>query len=156
MGGNLAERMVERTRDKRWSAWLSGISTLSILPFSFFVYLWPNPTQALLVHIGTAILMHAWMGPLYGTVQGLAGVKRRAIAAAVNMLTINLISYGLGPLIVGVASDYFSPRYGSESLRYSILAVVVVAYTWASIHLFLAARTLREDLQLAALKDSPT
>jgi len=154
-GGWLADRAVERTGDKRWYAWLSGLSTIAILPFSFFVYLWPNPIQALLVHVGTAFLMHAWMGPLYGTIQGLAGVKRRAMAAAVNMLTINLVAYGMGPLLVGVASDYFNARFGDESLRYSILAIVVFAYTWAGVHFLLAAKTLRQDLELAAADSNP-
>jgi len=149
LGGHLADRAVQRTGDARWYAWLSGACVLAILPFSLFVYLWPNPIQALLVHTGTTFLMHAWMGPLYGTVQSLAGIRRRAVAAAINMLTVNLIAYGLGPLAVGVASDYFGAHFGNESLRYSILSVVAVAYTWAGIHFLLAARTLRQDLARA-------
>jgi predicted MFS family arabinose efflux permease len=148
-GGYFADRAVERTGDQRWYAWLGAFTTISILPFSLFVYLWPNPTQALLVHIGTTLLMHAWMGPLYGTIQTLAGVQRRAMAAAINMLTINLIAYSMGPLLVGMASDFLTPQLGSESLRYSILAVVALAYTWAGLHFLLAARTLRHDLKLA-------
>jgi hypothetical protein len=48
-----------------------------------------------------------------------------------------------------MASDYFSAAFGADALRYSILTVVVVAFTWASIHFFLASRTLREGLQQA-------
>jgi MFS family permease len=147
MGGFFADRLAERTQDKRWYAWLPAVSVLAILPFSVFVYLWHDPVQALIAQIGTAFLMHAWMGPLYGTVQSLAGAKRRAVAAAINMLFINLIAYGLGPLIVGMSSDYFKPRFGNDALRYSILAVVVIAYTWAGVHFLIAARTLREDLR---------
>lgn len=149
VGGIVADRVVERTNDRRWFAWLPAIATIGILPFSFFVYLWPNPTQALLVHVGTAFLMHAWMGPLYGTVQSVAGARRRAVAASINMLATNLIAYGMGPLIVGFMSDIFNARMGNESLRYSILAIVVLAYTWAGIHFLLAARTLRIDLNRA-------
>jgi hypothetical protein len=60
------------------------------------------------------------------------------------------LALGLGPLIVGAASDYFSARFGENSLRYSILSVVVICYTWAALHFFLAARTLRQDLAAAA------
>jgi predicted MFS family arabinose efflux permease len=149
LGGFLADRLVARSDDKRWFAWLSGIAAAAILPFSFFVYLWPDPITALSVHLGTTILMHSWMGPAYGTVQSLAGVRRRAMAAAINGFAVNLLALGLGPLIVGVASDYFNARYGENSLRYSILTVVAICYTWAALHFLLASRTLRQDLALA-------
>ena len=151
-GGYFADRLVERTGDKRWYAWISCLASIGILPFSLFVYLWPDPVAALLVQTCTAFLMHAWMGPTYGTIQGLAGVRRRAMAAAINMLTVNLIAYGLGPLLVGVVSDWFAARVGSESLRYSILAVVLMSYTWAAAHFLLAAKTLRQDLRRADLE----
>jgi predicted MFS family arabinose efflux permease len=149
LGGFLAERLVARYQDQRWYTWLSAIASAAILPFSFFVYLWPDPITALSVHIGTTILMHSWMGPAYGTVQSLAGVSRRAMAAAINGLAVNLLALGLGPLIVGAASDYFNARFGENSLRYSILAVVVVCYSWAALHFLLASRTLRQDLAAA-------
>ncbi len=150
VGGFLADRLTLRTGDKRWYGWMSAIACMLILPFSFLVYLWPNPTQALTMQVGTTILMHSWMGPAYGTVQSLAGAKRRAMAAAVNGLLVNLVALGLGPLIVGVASDIFQQRYGAASLRYSILGVVVITYTLAAVFFLLAARTLREDLEVAA------
>jgi predicted MFS family arabinose efflux permease len=149
IGGMLADRLVARTADQRWFTWLAAIASACILPFSLFTYLWPNPIAALCVHVFTTTLMHAWMGPAYGTIQSLAGVKRRAMATAVNGLLVNLVALGLGPFIVGAASDYFNARYGDNSLRYSILSVVVVAYSWAALHFLLAARTLRGDLQRA-------
>jgi MFS family permease len=150
LGGALADKLVRTTGDSRWFAWMSAIASACILPFSLFVYLWPNPIVALLVHTGTTTLMHMWMGPAYGTVQSLAGVKRRAMAAAINGLLVNLVALGAGPLIVGAASDFFNARYGDNSLRYSILSVVCVAYSWAALHFLLAARTLRADLAKAA------
>jgi len=149
LGGFLADRLAVRRNDVRWPMWLSAIASAAILPFSFFVYLWHDPITALIVHIGTTTLMHCWMGPAYGMVQSLAGTKRRAMAAAINGLAVNLLALGLGPLIVGAASDYFSTRFGESSLRYSILPVVVITYSWAALHFFLASRTLKEDLARA-------
>jgi predicted MFS family arabinose efflux permease len=148
-GGLLAEYLTEKTGDQRWYVWVCAIATACLLPFAFFVYLWPHPVPALLVHIGTTILMHMFMGPVGGTVQNLAGPGRRAMAAAINLLMVNLIALGLGPLIVGAASDYFSASYGTDALRYSILTVVVIAFSWASLHFYLASRTLRQDLASA-------
>ena len=81
--------------------------------------------------------------------QGWIGHDRTGLASAINLFMINLIALGLGPLIVGMASDYFNARFGANALRYSILAVVLVAYNWAAVHFFLAARTLRQDLATA-------
>ncbi len=68
------------------------------------------------------------------------------MASAIYYFFVNLVSMGLGPLIVGMTSDHLQPRFGTDSLRYSILAVVVIATLWAAIHFLFAARTLREDL----------
>lgn len=147
VGGMLADRFSRRTGDQRWQAWLPALAMLSIFPFSFFVYTWHDPKVALLVHVGTTFLMHAWLGPAYGTVQSLAGANRRAMAAAINLLIVNLLALGLGPLLVGAMSDYFNAQFGSNSLRYSLLTLVAVTYTWAALHFALAARSLRADLK---------
>jgi len=149
LGGLLADRMVAKTGDARWYARLSALVTLGILPFAALVYLWGGPTQALLLHVGAVVLMHMWMGPTYGTIQNLVEPRARATAAAVNMLVINVIAYGAGPLLVGIASDALSSRVGADSLRYSIFAVVVITYAWAAVHFFLAGKTLTKDLSNA-------
>jgi predicted MFS family arabinose efflux permease len=149
LGGLLADRLVARSGDPRWYARLSAAVTIGILPFAGLVYLWGGPTQALLLHVGAVVLMHMWMGPTYGTIQNLVEPRTRATAAAVNMLVINVIAYGAGPLLVGIASDALSSRVGTDSLRYSILAVVVVTYVWAAVHFLAAGRTLRKDLENA-------
>jgi predicted MFS family arabinose efflux permease len=146
VGGHLADTTARRTADPRWFAWVPAISTFAILPFAFLVYLWPSAKPAMMMQIGITVLMHMWMGPAYGTVQSLAGASRRAMAAALNMMVVNLIGYGFGPLLVGMASDWLRPTLGAQSLRYALLAVVVFAYGWAGIHFTLAAKSLRQDL----------
>ena len=154
-GGFCADKVVARTGDTRWYAWLAAAMSAAILPFAPFVYLSGAPVQALLVQIGTTFLMHAWMGPVYGTIQSLAGPGRRALAAAINLLAINLIAYGSGPLLVGVASDRLAPVVADQSLRYAILGVVLVTYSWAALHFYIAGRSLREDLAKAQVRSAP-
>jgi MFS family permease len=151
LGGYLADHLARKTGDQRWPLWVSAIASISILPFSFFVYLWHDPIQALLVHTGTTTLMHMWMGPAYGTVQSLAGLRRRAMAAAINGLVVSLVAFGLGPTIIGIASDFFREGYGDDALRYSILAVVVSMYSLAALFFLIASRTVRRDLEVAAM-----
>jgi len=155
-GGILADHLVARTHDCRWHVWIAGICSAATLPFTFFVYLWPDPITALLMHTGATILMHMWMGPAYGLVQSLAGPQRRTMAAAVNMLAINLLAYGLGPLLVGTGSDALRAILGNQSLRYSILTVVVLAYGWAAAHFFIAAKTVRHEIEVESSDDEST
>ncbi len=150
LGGRIADRLARRSGDRRWQAWACAIGTAGVVPFSFFVFLWSNPITALLVHIGTTVMLHSWLGPAYASVQSLVPANRRAMAAAINMLVVNLLALGLGPLLVGAASDWFQVRFGADSLRYSILTLLTVSFTWATLHFLLAARRLDQDLESAA------
>lgn len=149
IGGLVTDGIAKRAEDARWQAWVPAVCVGSILPFSLFVYLWSDPITALLVHICTAFLMHAWLGPCYGTVQNLAGSRNRATAAAINLLMVNVLAIGFGPLLVGALSDFFKEQFAESSLRYSLLALVALTYSWAAIHFVLASRTLRQDLATA-------
>ena len=146
LGGWFADRMVQKTGNKRWLTWVPAIAGVCILPFSLFVYLWHDPYMALPVHLGTTILMHVYLGPSYGTIQTLVGASKRAMASAINLLFINLIAFGMGPLLIGMASDFFNAQYGNDALRYSILTTVIVCYNWAAVHFYMASRSLQDEL----------
>jgi MFS family permease len=48
------------------------------------------------------------------------GPRDRGLVSAVLLATSGLIGSGLGPFIVGAASDILTPIYGDEGLRYAI------------------------------------
>lgn len=146
LGGALGDRLFRTTGDARWYAWISAGGVLVSLPFVFLVYLWPTPIPALLFLIVPTIFGHMYLGPSTALLLGMAGPRRRAVASALYALALNLVSMGLGPLLVGLSSDHLQPRYGALALRYSILALVAGATAWAAIHFLCAARTLRADL----------
>jgi MFS family permease len=150
LGGAIGDRLFKRTHDPRWYMWISSAGILVAIPFVFLVYLWPKPVPALLFLIVPTLLGHMYLGPSMAMLLGIAGSRRRAMASAIYAFFINLVSMGLGPLIVGMISDYLLPRYGNDSLRYSILAVVVIPTFWAAIHFLFAARTLKADLTASA------
>jgi MFS family permease len=148
-GGHLSDRLVKKTGDERWYMWLSALAVLVSAPFAFLIFLAKTPLPALLFLIVPITVMHMFLGPIIAMIQGLAGIRRRAVAAAFYLFLANLVSMGAGPVIVGMVSDYFNARYGNESLRYALLVIVFVTFLWSSIHFFLSTRTLREDLALA-------
>jgi predicted MFS family arabinose efflux permease len=148
-GGSLADRVAARKGDARWYVWIPAASLLVAVPFAFFVYLWPSPVPALLGMIVPMVLSNVFIGPTAAMIMGVAGVRRRAMASALYVLLINLIGMGLGPLAVGILSDVFGEEYGVNSLRYSLIALAVIANVWAALHFLLASRHLREDLEAA-------
>jgi len=149
LGGVVGDHLYKKTGDARWYMWISSGGILIGIPFVFLVYLWPTPVPALLFLIVPTICGHMYLGPAMAMLLGIAGSRRRALASAIYSFIINLLAMGMGPLLVGMSSDYLQPRYGNESLRYSILAVVVIATSWAAIHFLLAAKTLKQDLAAA-------
>jgi len=91
---------------------------------------------------------------------------------------VGIFGAGLGPTILGIASDFFATRaFGGDNfiascpggrgpaggaasldaacqaastqgLRYALLSMLIV-FLWGAVHYFLAARTLRRDLYSA-------
>ena len=71
----------------------------------------------------------------------------RSLASAILLFVLNIIGLGLGPVFAGFLSDLLRPEYGDESIRYSLLFLVVAGNVWSALHYYLASRTLREDLK---------
>jgi predicted MFS family arabinose efflux permease len=147
IGGAIADRLVSAGKQRRvgWYAWVPALSLIAVLPFSGIVFLAPEKTLALSAHVFGVILMHAWLGPHHATIQSLAGPARRSMATAINLLIVNVVGLGSGPLIVGMLNDALAPTLGAEAIRYSLLGVVALSFTWAAAHFWLAGRTLNKD-----------
>jgi MFS family permease len=148
-GGYLADALVRRTGDSRWYAWGSAAVIVATLPCTLMVYLSDTPAVAVASLVAATLLGHMFLGPVAALLQNLAGLRRRATAAAFYLFLVNLVSMGLGPVTVGIVSDYFGARFGDSALRYALLAIVMATTVLASLHFMLAARTLRRDLELA-------
>jgi MFS family permease len=151
LGGYLSDRISVRTGDRRWYMWLPGCATLAMVPFQFSSYLAGSlwimvPSFVVMITLGSI-----FFGPSFAMSQGLAPVRMRARATSLVLFIQTLVGLGLGPLIVGMISDYLKPSIGeAQGLRYGLVAVGVVNL-WAAFHYFRAARTVREDLARAAV-----
>jgi MFS family permease len=149
LGGRLADYLANRYGDARWYLWLSGAVVLAAVPFGSAVYFMAVPELALVCLLVSAFFGHMFLGPVMAMIQALAGPRRRAQGAAYYLFLANLVSMGLGPLIVGASSDLFQARWGTGGMRYAMLVLFVVT-SIASCALFLRATTsLRSDLAAA-------
>lgn len=146
-GGYLADRMAKT--DKRWYAWLPSICGFAIVPFMACVYLVDNPYVALSLSIIPGLLFQVYLGNTIATTHAIVGPRMRATASAVLFLILNIIGLGAGPYVVGVLSDLLAPSLGTESLRYAMLYALPPVMTWSAVHYWLAAKSIRQDIENA-------
>ena len=101
---------------------------------------------------GLAIgLLSVWATPIHALTQTVAKPRMRALAAAIVSLFLNVLGYGLGPLMVGILNDRLQPRFGNESIRYSLL-ILLASAIGSAIVCVSTNRTLLADY---ALTQSP-
>jgi predicted MFS family arabinose efflux permease len=144
-GGYVADAIVARTRDDRWYALWPVVLLLVSVPVTLALYLAATPAVAVAALLASALLGHAFLGPVAALLQNLAGPQRRAVAAALYLFLVNLVSMGLGPVAVGYLSDTFTARLGLDALRYALLAIVTGTTLLAALHFWLSACALRRQ-----------
>jgi len=144
LAGVIADRLGRR--DVRWWMWVPAIACAGPLPFTLSFLLIPNPDLALLISFPGVVIAAMYQGPVFSTVQTLAPVRMRAVAAGVLMFVTNIIGLALGPQSIGWLNDYVFAARGDEAVRYSLLCVLLVMGVWAAAHFLLAARALPGDL----------
>jgi len=144
-GGYIADRLAKR--DVRWYVWLPALATLISVPFSTAFYTWPDPFVAFWIGAIPGFLGAYYLGPTFALAQGLVGLRMRALAASILLFILNLISMGLGPLVVGATSDLLNAYtgLGAESVRWALVSVLLFN-VMSTVFYLMAARDLRSDL----------
>jgi predicted MFS family arabinose efflux permease len=89
-------------------AWIAGVCLLASVPFYWLGLSSQNyVTAAIFIGIG-GYLHYGYLGAQYTICQGVADSRSRATAIAIMLFIVNLVGYGLGPLTIGLLSDYFA------------------------------------------------
>ena len=171
--GFLTDRLARR--DVRFYGWIPALGGLLAAPLyivSFMQSGWIATTFLLMV---TGLVQYAYLPVSSGVYQNLMEPRMRASAAAIVSLMTNLVSAGLGPLIVGALSDSFSARAFADhggggfaalcvghgaaqtaaagacgqasavGLQWACMAFALI-YLWGAAHFALAARSMKRDL----------
>lgn len=147
IGGIVADKL--GARDARWYMWVPAIAGLISVPFMAGVYLVDHAYLALGLAVVPGLLHNVYLGSTIATTHSLVGLRMRALSSAILFLILNLIGMGLGPLFIGVLSDFLTPQHAEHALKMAMLYVLPVVMAWSTLHFFLAARTLPEDQALA-------
>jgi hypothetical protein len=95
-------------RDKRWQLWIPMWGKFIGGPIFIVGLMSHDPYIALTCYGIGLTLAAAYLGPSLAVTHSLVPPGMRAMSSAVLFLILNMIGLGLGPLLVGMASDFFN------------------------------------------------
>jgi len=124
VGGYLVDKVAPR-RPVLY-ALLPGTFVLLGLPFLFGITAARSWPVALLFMAGPYILANTYLAPALTVIQNSVAPSQRSAAGAIFLFVLNIIGLGCGPLLIGVASDWFTPTYGVHALRMALLCLAPV------------------------------
>ncbi|HBB55642.1 MAG TPA: MFS transporter [Hyphomonadaceae bacterium] len=146
---------------KRFPGAIMAVPATALLVASpAFILALTAPTKWTAIAFLAAPLMlnSFWYGPAFAAVQSLVAPSQRATATAIYLFVVNLIGLGGGIPFVGWLSDHLgqiaqagdiplgmNTAVAALPLRWSIVIVGTLGL-WATVHMFLAARTMRRDV----------
>lgn len=149
LGGQVCSVLGQR--DLRYWSWIPSACFVLATPLLAIAFLLPNVWATVGGVAGAYGLVSFSYGANYAALNTTVPPRVRATASAVALLMVTLIGLGLGPLLMGMASDFFSVQYGSDGLRVAII-VPTIAVLWGGLHFGLMARTIREDATAALIE----
>jgi predicted MFS family arabinose efflux permease len=131
MGGYLADKLAPR--NEGWRGWVVTVATVVYIPMAYMCFTAEDPVWAMVWFIGPAALGGVYIGTGFAILQSASPLEMRSVTAAINLFILNIIGLGLGPLTVGIISDFMSATAGIDSIRYGLLAMILVM-AWGAAH----------------------
>lgn len=148
-GGWMSDRMANKTGDKTWYVWVPLISTVIAIPLALITFIvMPSGITAAFSYFLPVFFGGWYLAPCIASTHFLVGIRMRAMASAILLFMLNLIGLGLGPMITGFISDYLTPSFGDDALRYA-MSITVMVNCWCALHYYLATKTIRADFDRA-------
>jgi MFS family permease len=141
LSGLLATRLIQRSGN-RWAGLIVPIIALPLAVPAYALFLFATPIPLVLGGVAVMNFMLACaVGACIALAVSLVPASQRGLTSTLILIIQTLVSFALGPLIIGIASDALKPIYGEESLRYA-LAVMLAAPLAASLLIWIARRKI--------------
>ena len=149
LGGYVSARWF--AGDERAQMRFSATMIACLVPCLLVFLLVPGKREALIALVPLIVAGNVFLGPTFALLQRLVADEMRATTLSVVMLLANLIGMGVGPQLVGILSDSLRPLFGSDSLRYAMLTLSLVAL-WGAYQFWRVGGTIKEDLRAVAAR----
>ncbi len=150
-GGYFADR-IGRRGHRRAMLFIAASTVASAMSY-FGVFLSSSLIMCLTLLVVPTVISNFYLAPVLSQTQSLVSLRMRAVASSLVLLIINVIGLAMGSPITGFISDSLEPRFGAESMRYSLLIVSTVLLPVAAWCYFRAGNSIEQDLQRADERD---
>ena len=87
-----------------------------------------------------------YLAPALAMIHAMVRPEMRAVATALMMFVCNLLGLGMGPLLVGLMSDYFTMQYDAFGLAIALMILSLLSL-WGAMHFFMASKYVSEDIK---------
>ncbi|MEP0392181.1 MAG: MFS transporter [Erythrobacter sp.] len=104
--GWLADRMSKRYPNAL--SWLPAIGMAASVPLYAFGFISNNLWFAMPSLMIAAMIHYFYLGPMYAVSGAVVDSRMRATSVAITLFVVNLLGYGLGPLVIGGLSTYLN------------------------------------------------
>ena len=159
--GWLCDRLTRR--DIRWRLGVPALGCLLALPLGVAFFMMPAGQNW---QVGSLLVPHAigfyllfgftavwWAAPVYASMADLIAPHRRASGLAVFNLGLIMFGGGIGPVAIGLLSDYLIPVFGNEALRWSLVASTGVCFVVGTAFFLWAVKPYGLEQPLADKRD---
>ena len=99
-----------------------------------------------LFYLSFAFFATWWTVPSFGALGYLFPTRQLAQATALLFMCTTLLGVGLGPLLVGMMSDFFNATIGNRGLGYA-LAICIALLSFTCICLAIAIPRYRQQIE---------
>lgn len=147
VGGKIIDQLNQR--GFQYGVWLIAISQILSIPFATAAYFADALPLAIGLFLFPAFCSMIYLGPSMALIQTIAPVHMRATASSFKMLCLNLIGMSLGPLLIGLFSDYLQPEYGTDSIRVALASASVLGL-FSAFFFYRCGRSLLRDLPVTS------
>lgn len=87
-------------------SWLPAVGMGASVPLYAFGFLADSLWLAMPALMVAAMIHYFYLGPMYAVSGGVVDSRMRATAVAITLFVVNLLGYGLGPLLIGILSTF--------------------------------------------------
>lgn len=148
LGAIIAQRLGRI--DERWGLWVPAFGSILAAPSEILFLAAGSPDLALVGLSLQSLFGGLCMPALYAVCLNLARVSMRTLASAIFLLFVNFIGQAVGPLAVGMGTDWLTPQFATEAIRWSMMIVMPFCSLSAGLCFLLASRSYTKGVERAA------
>lgn len=138
-GGRLSDTLMRVNR--KAPALVPSAAFLAAMPVFILAVLTPGWALALVCFSVPLALTLFYAGPTLAAIQNASSPESRTVSSSIYSLVINLLGLGLGPLYVGMVSDFASARELGDPLGIALLSLSPF-FVLASVAYYSLSRTI--------------